>query len=166
MRVARSSTAYIGCLLLRIFWRKKEFGGKVDNLVRATVHHVRPATYAHTNLNLHTRIVARVQHVAQRHCHLLSIISLASSQSIASPVIKRHHPQSPSSRSAPTLPPLHASSSTAHSTRKQCARASCAPQRVGGGNCSASYTVTVSRPPSSRTTSSVEAEEVGARGRL
>ena len=147
------------------------FFEKKNSVVRLTIYRSRHSTSCttghvctHKPRPAHTHRRART---ARRTTALPSaIISLASSQSIASPVIKRHHPQSPSSRSAPTLPPLHASSSTAHSTRKQCARASCAPQRVGGGNCSASYTVTVSRPPSSRTTSSVEAEEVGARGRL
>ena len=64
--------------------------------VRATVHHVRPATYAHTNLDLHTRIVARVQHVAQRHCHLLSYLSHHRNQSphpSSSAIIRNHrHP--------------------------------------------------------------------------
>ena len=65
-------------------------------MARATVHHVRPATYAHTNLDLHTRIVARVQHVAQRHCHLLSYLSHHRNQSphpSSSPIIRNHrHP--------------------------------------------------------------------------
>ena len=70
--------------------------GLPPNIVRATVHHVRPATYAHTNLDLHTRIVARVQHVAQRHCHLLSYLSHHRNQSphpSSSAIIRNHrHP--------------------------------------------------------------------------
>ena len=78
------------------FFEKKNSVVRLTTLVRATVHHVRPATYAHTTLDLHTRIVARVQHVAQRHCHLLSYLSHHRNQSphpSSSAIIRNHrHP--------------------------------------------------------------------------